>query len=252
MKNIYENNYAFDEPVSYMGLKIYPVRLKEYLFFSYAVDCLLIDKNSIPDAKVISMSYLDYLLSADPSYKYAEKLGMLIAICMKEDADNIKYRMDERNKYILLVSNIEIKSGEFEEIKKIILEQNLVEVPDFSIQKEIRDKIEEGKRLRSKTSKNKMGSFEDQLISLSVATGFSLETIYEMTYRKFIKSISRMDLLMHYKIYLQSSMSGMVSFKDTSFIKHWLTETEIDKNSDMIALDDMQKKINFEDIKDKK
>ena len=247
---LHMNSFIFDEPVDYKGLKIYPVRLKDYIHFNFAVECLLIDKNSMPDIDIISMGYMDYLLkySTDEN-RYIQMLAGLIYICMKTDVDNIKFKVDENNKYVLSILDVEITSNDFDEIKNIILEQNLVDVPDYSIQKEIRDKIEEGKKLRIKIAKNKPASFEDQIVSLSIAGGLPLENIYEMTYRKFVKSIGRMDLLIHYKIFLQSSMSGMVSFKDKSFIKHWLNDITETENSDMIELDAMKKKISFEDKK---
>jgi hypothetical protein len=243
------NSFIFDEPVDYKGLKIYPVKLKDYNVFLFAVECLLVDKNSIPDAQIISMGYLDYLLSyGDEKNRYIQMLASLIYICMKVEPDNIKLNIENQKEYVLSVSGINIKTNDFEEIKSIILEQNLVDVPDYTIQKEIRDKIEEGKRLRSKINNSKPASFEDQMVSLSIATGISLDSIQNMTYRKFVKSIERMDLLIHYKIFLQSSMSGMVSFKDKSFIKHWLNNID-EKNSDMIELDVMKKKVSFEDKK---
>jgi len=72
-----------------------------------------------------------------------------------------------------------------------------------------------------------------------------------MSVRKFINTIKRMDNLIHYKIYLAASMSGMVEFKDKSFIKHWLTGLEEDdKYGDVsINLDDMQNKVSLESAK---
>jgi len=247
--NAHINSFTFDEPVEFKGLKIYPVTIKEYFPFLFAVECLLVDKNSIPDSKIISMQYLDYIVySANAENNHMEKLAGLLYLCLKEKIEDIQYKVDEKNQCTLTISGIDITSSDFEEMKEIILEQNLIELPDYTIQKEIRDKIEEGKRLRMKGN-GRMASLEDQIISLSVSSGISLDEIYKMTYRKFSKALGRMDLLIHYKIFLQSSMSGMVEFKDKSFIKHWLTEIKSDNDSDMIELDVMKKKISFEDKK---
>ena len=43
----------YDEPISYKDLIIFPVRMKDYLEFHYAVNCLLVEKNNIPDIKII-------------------------------------------------------------------------------------------------------------------------------------------------------------------------------------------------------
>jgi len=250
MENFHINSFIFDEPYEYSGLKLYPIRLRDYLLFINAIDCLLIDKNSIPDAKIISMSYMEYLLlSSNEENSNIEKLFALLSICLKIDFKEIKVIENENKKLILSLSGIEINSDDFENIKRIILEQNSIEVPDYTIQKEIRDRIEEGKRMSSKSGA-KMASFEDQIVSLSVASGIPIEQVYDMTYRKFIKSISRMDLLIHYKIYLQSSLSGLVSFKNNDFIKHWLTKIK-DNGDDngLLELDAVKDKINFNDKK---
>jgi len=72
-----------------------------------------------------------------------------------------------------------------------------------------------------------------------------------MTIRKFLKSIRRMDNLIHYKIYLAASMSGMVEFKDKSFIKHWLSQLDDEnKYSDVsVDLDEIQDKVSLESAK---
>jgi hypothetical protein len=46
-------------------------------------------------------------------------------------------------------------------------------------------------------------------------------------------------------------MSGMVEFKDTSFIKHWLTNIDdTDKYGDVsVGLEDMQSKVSMESAK---
>ena len=41
----------------------YPAMMRDYLNFHFYASCLLLEKNSVPDPKVISMSYLEYLYS---------------------------------------------------------------------------------------------------------------------------------------------------------------------------------------------
>jgi len=250
MRKSYTKNFAFDEPCEYKGVNIYPIILKDYMLFNYLVDCLLIDKNSLPDTKAISMNYLDYLIeSSNEQNNNIEKLISLLSISTRYDIQKIKVGKNEQGHILILLDKIMIDGNDLDEIKLIILEQNLVDVPDYTIQKEIRDKIEEGRRIRSRMNKHKFASLEDQIVSLSMSSGIPLDNIYKMTYRKFMKSITRMDLLIHYKIYLQSSLSGLVEFKDKSFIKHWLNEIEPNNTNDMVEVDTIKSKINFEDKK---
>ena len=57
----YLQELTYDEPITYKELKIYPVLMKDYIEFHSLVSCLLIDKNSRPDIKIISMTYLRFL-----------------------------------------------------------------------------------------------------------------------------------------------------------------------------------------------
>ena len=77
----------FDEPIPYKELLIYPVTMKDYLEFHWLVSCLLIDKNSIPDINVISMSYLRFLYynAANNDEPYVYMIKMLLCMVLHMD-----------------------------------------------------------------------------------------------------------------------------------------------------------------------
>jgi len=249
----YDDYITYDIPVPYKELNIYPVRVRDYGRMNLLSQSLTLDKNSIPDAKIISMTYLEYLYQTVKEDKtpYLFFFDLLLGMVLREDKsfakteDSVKrYRYDEKGKPFFEIKNKRYDSSDFEEIRKIICEQNLIDIPDEEIQKEVRDALDDAKSYKAKISGTKSGSFEDYIISIAVSTGWKYEEIYEMTVRKFIKSIRRMDNLIHYKIYLASSMSGMVEFKDKSFIKHWLTDLEEGQYDDVsLELDKVQDKI---------
>lgn len=253
---------TFDLPVLYKGLKIYPVTVKDYLFFSVYSQCLLIDKNSIPDPKIISMTNLEYIYYATKEdvekNPYLFWFDRLLSLCLKDEPsfENIEESITTRYKYIegkpvFTIGEKDYTSEDFDELKDIIAKQNMVELIDENISKEVRDSLEKAREFKRKTSGTKAISFEDYMISLSVSTGWTLDYIYSMSIRKFLKSIRRMDNLIHYKIYLAASMSGMVEFKDKSFIKHWLSELDDEnKYSDVsVDLDEIQDKVSLESAK---
>lgn len=260
----YLNSYYFDKPVEYKGLVIWPVRVRDFFKFYTFAECLILEKNSIPDAKIISMSYLEYMYFAtDEKNPYALMFRELLKlvcypreILLEADNDSVKLQKlnnsialnyDNKNKPYFEINGIRFNSSDFEEIKSIIVEQNLFEIPDETIQKEVRDKMQEAREMRQKQSGNEMGSLEDQMISLSIYSGWNFESIYDLTLRKFLKALERADQLLHYQIYLAASMSGMVEFKDKSFIKHWLTAIKRDNFDGMIKekdVEDQLKKVN--------
>jgi hypothetical protein len=252
---------TYDSPVPYKALHIYPALIKDYIPFQYYAHCLLLDKNTIPDAKIISMTYLEYIFYATTNdfdnTPYLFWLDRLLSICLKdEDFENIdesmkRYRVDENGKPVFIIGEEVYTSSDFDKIKEIICEQNLLETPDEDVQKEVRDSLEKAREYKNKISGNKSGTFEDYIVSLAVTTGWTFDYIYNMSIRKFSKSVQRLDNLIHYKVYLGASLSGMVEFKDKSAIKHWLSDLDANERfSDVkVDVDSVEDKINFESAK---
>lgn len=257
-----KNELTFDLPVKYKSLLLYPVTVKDYTTLSYTSSCLKTDKNSIPDAKFIRMSELEYLYYVsqnDSNLPYVLFLDRLLSLVLKDDPSfediassirRFKYRTND-NKPVFIIGEREYDADDFIEIKKIIAEQNEIDLIDTNISKEVRDSFEKARQYKQRISGGKAASLEDYIVGISIATGWALDYIYSMPVRKFQKALARLDNLIHYKIYLAASMSGMVSFKDKSFIKHWLSNLDAkDKYADVsVNLDALQDKISLESAK---
>lgn len=253
------NYITYDLPVPYKNIKIYPVLVKDYGVFSAYSQCLTIDKNSIPDPQVISMTTLEYIFNSanNPKEKpYLLFFDRLLELCLKEDksfedisksVERYGYTKDESPKPVFIINEEVYTSEDFENIKEIIAQQNMVELIDENISKAVRDSLEEAKEFKRRQSKIKPASIEDYIISLAATTGWTFDYIYSISIRKLIKTVKRIDNLIHYKIYLGASMSGMTKFEDTSFIIHWLSGLDDDdKYSDVsIDLQEMQDKVSF-------
>lgn len=237
----YEVFYIYDNPVKYKELEFFPATMKDYLQFHWYAQCLTLDKNSSRDPKIISMTYLDYMYtSSNPENPYFAYFDALLKIVLRKDNLNAQYGRNAKGKAIFVIEGKEYSSTDFEEIKKIISEYNSLELPDDKIQKEIRDNMEEAKRLRAKMNGNvKMASLEDQIVCVLISTSMSLEKISSLSIRKFLKILERVDAKLHYEIYLSASMSGFVEFKDKSVIKHWMSD--LTKNKlDLVPLEQIQ------------
>lgn len=238
----------FDEPIPYKELLIYPVTMKDYLEFHWLVSCLLIDKNSIPDINVISMSYLRFLYynAANNDEPYVYMVKMLLCMVLHIDFnEEMNFYVDENDKAFFKVRGIAYSSSDFDEIVKIIFEQNCITPIDNTIQKEVRDALEKAEEFKMQQTKQKMCSLEEQMICVLISTPLKLEDIYKLTIRKFEKILQRVDAKLHYQIYLNASMSGMVKFKDESVIQHWMNDlTKDDRYSDVkVDMDTMRNKI---------
>lgn len=250
--------YCYDLPVPYKTIKIYPIKVIDQMMFNAVSQCLLLEKNIIPDAKIISMTDLEYIFHAtkeDVERKpYLIWFDRLLSLCIPEDKsfENIeesmkRYGYDEKGKVYFIINEEKYNSSDYEKIKAIICEQNMVELPDLNMSKEVRDSLEEARNYKNRLSGTKPASMEEYLVSIAGITGWTFEYIQSMTIRKFIKTVRRLDNLIHYKIYLAASMSGIVTFKDTSFIKHWLVGLEEkEKYSDVIlSLDEVKNKVSL-------
>jgi hypothetical protein len=52
---------TFDLPIPYKNINIYPATVRDYGIFRAYEECFRLEKNSIPDPKIISMTDLEYL-----------------------------------------------------------------------------------------------------------------------------------------------------------------------------------------------
>lgn len=243
----YTSFITTDRPIPYKELVFYPITVKDYYEFLWCVECLLIDKNAIPDIQVISMPYFQFLfyLADNGEAIHLAKLLSLLVMTTKLQSDDFKIITDNgRSK--LLVNNVEYDSNDFTNIKKIILLQNDIDDIDETIEKELRDELARAEILRAKMSGMKPATFEEQIICLMTALpGLSLDSIYDMPVRKFNRALKRADHKLHYEIYLSASMSGMVTFKDQNAIKHWMIGLEEDnKYKDVtMGVDELHNKV---------
>ena len=238
----------FDEPIPYKELLIYPVTMKDYLEFHSAVSCLLIDKNSIPDANIISMSYLRFLYyqSLENKEPYIYMIKVLLCLVLHIDInEEINFYVDDKNKAFFKVRGVEYNADDFDNITKIIFEQNCITPIDETIQKEVRDALEKAEEYKQRQNKQKMCSLEEQMICVLISTSLKMNDIYNLTIRKFEKILQRVDAKLHYEIYLNASMSGFVEFKDKGAIQHWMNDlSKDDKYSDVkVDMDTMRNKI---------
>jgi hypothetical protein len=236
----YELNYIYDEPVIFKSLTIYPVLVKDYLQFNTWSKCLSLDKNSSKDPKTISMTYLDYMYTLhNDENPYISFFDAILKIVTRKRDLDVRYARNEKGKPVFFIEGIEYNHSDFEEIRMIICEYNLVDLPDEYIQKEIRDNMQKAKELRAKSNGVKIAPFEDRLVCVSISTGWDFDRISKLSIRKFEKILEREDAKLHYQIYLSASMSGFVEFKSKSFIKHWMSDLSEDK-LDLVPLEQIQ------------
>jgi len=232
---------TFDSPIPYKKLEIYPVPMKHYYIFNTLATCLLLEKNSITDPatamKAISMSYLEYLFFVSNEENKLLYLldGLLRLVLKKENEDfSIRFSKNDNNKRVIIVDKEIYDASDFNEIRQIIAKQNMLDLPNEKIQKEVRDNLDEARRFKARLNKSSVAPLEEQLMALSMYSGWKLEEIYELTIRKFILGIRRANHMIMSNIYLTASMSGFVKFKNKDILKGWLADIRVeDEYSDV-------------------
>ena len=235
--------YAFDRPLKYKELSIYPAKMENYFEFHIFVRSLLLEKNATLAG--ISKTYLDYLYTLQENEDKElnlSKFDSLLKLCLRQNDFKNRYVRKE-GKPIFIIEDKEYDSNDFDELRLIICEQNDISIPDETIQKEVRDSMEEAKRLKAKLSGTIPPTLEDQVVCIMASTSLRPEDIANLSIRKFGQLLQRVDAKLHYQVYLTASISG-TKFKDKTALKHWMSGNEVNRWKDtMISIETLKGKL---------
>jgi hypothetical protein len=249
----FEEYYTYDEPIPINGLFLYPIPMRQYIYFHKNIGCFLINKNRIPDPRYISMSYLEFIfVISNEKNDMLLKLDNLLYLCFNLDRNRfyIDYDQDEKGKPLFFIKEYKVNLDnedewiilnvwkfthkDFKLIREIICEQNAIEMPDEKIDPKLEKAFLEAQEFQNKQNGNlKIVSLENQMISTMINAHLDLDKILKLSIRKFIKILSIYDKELHYRIYKQASMSGFVEFKKP--IVHYLYDSKEDKYDHLIT-----------------
>lgn len=204
----YQRKYfAKDLPIPYKlkcgyELTLYPILVNQWDLFEECLDIVLIDKNSINDANIISMSYLEFLKEIrfnikeeiEKGYFFGDnelnKLKQFFHICLKEDYISIE---KAQNKYLVIIGGLNeendlvlkatMTNKEFQEVVKIILFQNIKDYDDRKLDPEVQKIYNDYISLKQRDIHQP--TFEEKLNYVLGITGKNVEEINNMTYRRF-------------------------------------------------------------------
>lgn len=178
--------FYFDKPVDYVIndkiLYIHPVFVKDSEIFLSSVSILDTDKNSSDSVEIIQMSYLDFI------YKvlFQDEINIsrfinILRYCLHIENPEIGY--DENQKPFLKDkdTSIVIKSKDFENIRRLILYQNLVHYDDEYINPEAKKAMDELNSLRN--ANIELPSIERKMAIIMAHCGINKQEQMNMTYR---------------------------------------------------------------------
>lgn len=245
--------FTFDKPILWKGLKIYPILVEDWLYFSNYADILQLEKNDTDSVEVIQMNYLKWLLImaiTNEEMKIMPKLYKILELTFK--AKNITFgfydsegnEVDETQIGVtnprITIDEVVINHRDFDELRSIIMFQNLPYYDDTYINPSVKKAIEEYEKMKSKDIESP--SFERQIVIVANERGMKEKEIYEMTYRKFNMALSELTNKLEYQINKSAEMGGMVTFKES--IDHWIYKKKQSRfSNDIVGVDGLKNKI---------
>ena len=221
--------FAFDAPVPYKlndkEISIKPIILKDSMIFLTSCDLLTIDKNSIPSAEIISMSYLEFLFKHMITNEASlQKLINILVLCL--DIKNPRITKNEIGKLYLLDPDLGIKitGNQFEDIRRIILHQNLPHYDDSYINPDLKKSMEEMDQLRNKDVE--IPTLERKMAIITAHCGISKKAQMEMTLRSHTLLFEEVCGEVEFTT---TRPIAMLSKESASKIDHWIYRRKKDK-----------------------
>lgn len=183
--------FYFDKPVNYKldkgEILIRPVELQSSEIFLSSVGILNIDKNSIPNPQIIQMSYLQFLAEVvfhkdSPSLKTnLQQLLNIFILCLDLKAPMIKYN-DFKKPYIYdELTGMSITPKQFDEIRQIILYQNIYNYDDSYVNPDLKKSMQEQDELKNRNIETP--NLERKIAIITAHSGLPKREQELMTYR---------------------------------------------------------------------
>lgn len=247
----YKQNFINDEPVElFDGLLVYPVLMKNYIEFSLCSNILKMNKNNCRDPKIISMSYLEYIiyLLIEEDIRVGKGnpniieifLLRIISLVTRDENVKVRYGVDTKNKPFLYINNIKLYKKDFDYLRRFIMVQNIPDYKEEYINPELEEDLKKAEEIRNRDKK--MCDIEKQMIAVVIGSSLTLEDVKNMTIRKFFIALEMIDKKMHYIMAKTASLSGFVEFKEE--INHYLIEKNKDISDNIIDYTQFKNKIN--------
>jgi hypothetical protein len=178
--------FYFDKPVPYYltpenSINIYPVSVLDSEIFVNSIELFTIDKNSSPSVEIIQMPYLDFIIKIlFQNSLNIDRFINLMKICLQ--IEKIKLDVDEKEHILIKDQNGNIINHKhFDNIKKIILYQNIIEYNEDYISPELKEAMQETDALKNKNID--LPNLERRIAIITAHCGLSKKDQLSMSYR---------------------------------------------------------------------
>ena len=192
-----KNAVSKDGSVSQEGYNLFikPIKVKDWSVFNNCIDIIMHELQDYNSVEIIQMSYLEFLLNvlleqvsdeeiSENAFKLSTVLSMSLGIYeARKGAFRNKPCLTLHDESGLAIALITPK--EFNELKKIILFQNIINYDDRYLSPEIKKEIAEYEKIKYSNDSIVNPTLEKQKVFVISKTGISMKDINDMTYRTF-------------------------------------------------------------------
>lgn len=235
-----------DEPIEIEGLTLYPITMRAYRTFEAAKSALLIRQGSLPVEYAV-MSYLCAIYAMDyDAYKETGKpLGfiaqtlVMLSLAMRFPVDalrrNMTYEVDPQDERKLKC--LQLRVGEniiritpslFDRVRKMIADQNGLELPDES---ENTDLVEAEMDIAAAAGTNVEFDFRTMLASVARDQRCRRAELLDYTIREFTELRDAIERDKLFTIYRAAEIAGTVKFKNGNPYPSWCYDLKEKTNS---------------------
>nr|DAG59028.1 MAG TPA: hypothetical protein [Caudoviricetes sp.] len=182
--------FYFDKSVPYKlsdttHVDITPVSVYDSEVFLSSCDILQIDKNVLNSVEIIQMSYLDFLLKVmlptDKSGLLLDKLSNIFRLCLGMKTWKLKVKEKQKLSIVAPDDSFEITGKQFDDIKRIILYQNVPHYDDTYIDPDLKKMMGEVDRLKSQGISTP--NLERRMAIITAHCGVDKQTLMQYTMR---------------------------------------------------------------------
>jgi hypothetical protein len=206
---------VWGKPTEYKGIMIHPITMVECQEFYESVRCLMYEKNRSQDIAVIKMNYFNFLFRVmveEPSI--FERLDKLLKLVLRQQEFKFTYDGEHAG---LLINGIAIDGSDFDEIKSIILEQNLIEHSEEILDEELEKELREAEEFMARKN-GTPATLEERIITLHCLSHIPYDCLESYTIYQFNKTLERFSIIKNFDIYAALYAENGKA-KD---IDHWL------------------------------
>ena len=222
--------FYFDLPVEYKiqekTLFIYPVSVKDSEIFLSSQSVISIDKNAADSVEVIQMTYLDFIYKVlFQDQVNISKFLNILKYCLHIENEAVEVGYDANNKPFLKDedSDIEIKSKDFDNIRRIIMYQNLIHYDDEYVNPEIKKMMDEVDAV--KNAGIDPPTIERKMAIITAHCGISKQEQMNMTYR----SHSLLFEEVYGEVEFETTRPILLYAGKGNEIDHWIFKKKKDK-----------------------